>query len=365
MNENAGAELNQDEVLRAPQGQGSNKIHGSMSSKDWKELCLLLSEIQRTGYTCTIVSDYQHDNWKLVWKGKLNLSFIDIIIFSENYKNHFTKALYYEAMEILQKHPEGRHLYIYDPDVRGMGPTVVRAMLEDGIHCLGNFGEWKIFVASNAPISIVAPVVAESANNNESQPGSGGGVTPPISSPPIAPGSGGGGDTPPISSPPIVPGRGSGVTPPLAAVKRLNGELRESFLAADALSNISAGPIGDDMIHWQASIMGPEDSPYSGGVFFLDIIFPTDYPFKPPRVRFTTKIYHCNITEYGGFCHDILYDQWSPALSVKHILLAILDFLTTPELNYMAIDGRIVHIYITDRNQYDRIAREWTAKYAM
>ena len=85
-------------------------------------------------------------------------------------------------------------------------------------------------------------------------------------------------------------------------------------LGRDPPANCSAGPVGDDLFHWQATIMGPEDSPYSGGVFFLNIHFPADYPFKPPKVSFTTRIYHCNINANGGICLDILKDQWSPAL---------------------------------------------------
>lgn len=59
------------------------------------------------------------------------------------------------------------------------------------------------------------------------------------------------------------------------------------------------------------------DSPYSGGVFFLTIHFPTDYPFKPPKVNFTTRIYHPNINSNGSICLDILRDQWSPALTIS------------------------------------------------
>lgn len=59
------------------------------------------------------------------------------------------------------------------------------------------------------------------------------------------------------------------------------------------------------------------DSPYSGGVFFLSLTFPTDYPFKPPKVSFTTKIYHPNINANGSICLDILRDQWSPALTIS------------------------------------------------
>jgi hypothetical protein len=59
------------------------------------------------------------------------------------------------------------------------------------------------------------------------------------------------------------------------------------------------------------------DSPYFGGVFFLEIHFPTDYPFKPPKVNFKTRIYHPNINSNGSICLDILRDQWSPALTIS------------------------------------------------
>ncbi|KAL2009110.1 hypothetical protein VTN00DRAFT_7304 [Thermoascus crustaceus] len=146
------------------------------------------------------------------------------------------------------------------------------------------------------------------------------------------------------------------------ALKRINKELTD--LGRDPPSSCSAGPIGDDLFHWQATIMGPGDSPYSGGVFFLAIHFPTDYPFKPPKVNFTTRIYHPNINSNGSICLDILRDQWSPALTISKVLLSICSMLTDPNPDDPLVP-EIAHVYKTDRPRYEATAREWTRKYAI
>ena len=109
--------------------------------------------------------------------------------------------------------------------------------------------------------------------------------------------------------------------------------------------------------------MGPEDSPYSGGVFFLNIHFPADYPFKPPKVSFTTRIYHCNINANGGICLDILKDQWSPALTIKTALLSLQALLCSPEPNDPQ-DAVVAKQFLGDHPLFERTARHWTRTYA-
>ena len=146
------------------------------------------------------------------------------------------------------------------------------------------------------------------------------------------------------------------------ALKRIHKELAD--LQRDPPANCSAGPTDEsDLYNWTASIMGPDDSPFQGGVFFLNVQFPTDYPFKPPKVSFTTRIYHPNINSNGSICLDILKDQWSPALTISKVLLSISSLLTDANPNDPLVP-EIAHIYKNDRPRYDNTAREWTRRYA-
>lgn len=146
------------------------------------------------------------------------------------------------------------------------------------------------------------------------------------------------------------------------SLRRIQRELQE--LRKDAPETCSAGPRGENIYIWDAIIMGPSDSPFAGGMFKLEIHFPTDYPFKAPKVTFLTKIYHPNISSHGTICLDILKDQWSPVLTITKVLLSISSLLTDPNPKDPLVP-QIANQYMEDKNAYEETAREWTNLYAM
>ncbi|TXG73071.1 hypothetical protein EZV62_001650 [Acer yangbiense] len=146
-----------------------------------------------------------------------------------------------------------------------------------------------------------------------------------------------------------------------ASGKRIQREMVE--LNSDPPPDCSAGPKGDNLYNWVSTIIGPTGTPYEGGIFFLDIIFPSEYPFKPPKVIFKTRIYHCNVDSAGNVWLDILKDSWSPALTITKVLLAIRSMFTNPD-TYCPIVVDIAHMYLADRAKHDELAAEWTLRFA-
>jgi len=150
----------------------------------------------------------------------------------------------------------------------------------------------------------------------------------------------------------------------MSALKRIMREYKE--LTQDAPFENDActvQPKNDDYMQWQATLTGPAGSPYEDGLFFLDIDFPVDYPFKPPKIKFTTNIYHCNVNEKGGICLDSLKDKWSPTLTTKSVLAEIMALLQFPNPDN-PLRAEIAKLYKEDKAQHDKNAAEYTRKYA-
>ncbi|KAF8965467.1 ubiquitin-conjugating enzyme/RWD-like protein [Flammula alnicola] len=199
------------------------------------------------------------------------------------------------------------------------------------------------------------------------------------------------------------PGLSSAMT-----MKRIHREIAD--LKREDLGPIVLEPNEKNLNIWKGSIPGPQGSVYEGGMFDVEIVLPSDYPFSAPKVLFKTRIYHMNISEQGNICIDILKQNWSPALSLFKVMLSLSSLLTDPNpkdplgafsmllntepatdnyffltssnpfiifLNYLfahLLDAYILGFsdpvpsiatqYMKSRKQHDATARQWTQTYA-
>ncbi|VDM60500.1 unnamed protein product [Angiostrongylus costaricensis] len=130
-------------------------------------------------------------------------------------------------------------------------------------------------------------------------------------------------------------------------------------LMADPVPGISASPDDNNARYFHVMIAGPQDSPFAGGVFKLELFLPEEYPMAAPKVRFMTKIYHPNIDKLGRICLDILKDKWSPALQIRTVLLSIQALLSAPNPeDPLATD--VAEQWKTNESEAIRTAKEWT-----
>jgi ubiquitin-conjugating enzyme E2 D/E len=123
---------------------------------------------------------------------------------------------------------------------------------------------------------------------------------------------------------------------------------------------------GDDPKHWTCLMIGPEGTPYSNGYFRLTIDFDNDPPTKPPEIKFKTKIYHLNINNDGHVClkSNNEFQKGNDFLKVFYEIYFLFikqnaeSTWPNPEFNERK------ELYKNHREDFNRIAREWTKTYA-
>ncbi|EMR63640.1 hypothetical protein MGN70_002117 [Eutypa lata] len=148
-------------------------------------------------------------------------------------------------------------------------------------------------------------------------------------------------------------------------LRRVAKELAD--IQADAsVSHITAQPadVNADLTHLKASITGPPGTPYEGGKFVVDVKIPTEYPFRPPIMKFDTKVWHPNISsQTGAICLDTLSTAWSPVLTIKSTLLSLQSLFESPEPKDPQ-DAEVAKMMMTDPPAFNKKAHEWAVQYA-
>ncbi|XP_059542067.1 ubiquitin-conjugating enzyme E2 N-like [Myotis daubentonii] len=145
---------------------------------------------------------------------------------------------------------------------------------------------------------------------------------------------------------------------------RIIKETQRLRLLAEPVPGIKAEPDESNSRNFHAVIAGPQDSPFEGGAFKLELFLPEDYPMAAPKVRFMTKIYHPNVDKLGRKCSDIVTDKWSPALQIHTALPSTQALLSAPNPDDSLADD-VAEQRKTNEARAIEIARAWTRLYAM
>ena len=119
-------------------------------------------------------------------------------------------------------------------------------------------------------------------------------------------------------------------------------------------------PDPEDICHLRVGFLGPEGTPYEGGWFIIDYEYDrASTPFRPPKLKFLTPIYHPNISEDGKISLDILSYNWSPALTMAKVIMSIMSLLNDPNADD-PINLEAGMLYNSDNATFEQIARDNT-----
>ena len=125
----------------------------------------------------------------------------------------------------------------------------------------------------------------------------------------------------------------------------------------------------NSIFNWRVTLLGPQDTPYRRGLFFLSLSFPQNYPSSPPEVIFNTPIYHLNVKRFRDNSGPIgqvdlaILNFWKPEYTARDIIISVFS------LFYMNKDNSPFSLemseeYRNNKNLYIEKCKYFTSKYA-
>ncbi|KAF8785221.1 ubiquitin-conjugating enzyme E2 L3-like [Argiope bruennichi] len=148
----------------------------------------------------------------------------------------------------------------------------------------------------------------------------------------------------------------------MAATRRLQKELQD--IRKTGIKCFRDVQVDEsNILTWQGLIV-PDSAPYNKGAFRIEINFPAEYPFKPPKITFKTKIYHPNIDEKGQVCLEIIStENWKPATKTDQVIQALVALVNDPEPAH-PLRADLAEEYTKDKKKFFRNAEDFTKKFS-
>ena len=140
----------------------------------------------------------------------------------------------------------------------------------------------------------------------------------------------------------------------------------------------SFGLIDNNLFKWKVTMVGPKETPYEGGIFTINIVFPFNYPQIGPEFKFENKICHLNVDwratskkeELGHICLTTL-NEWrstgkvkgKKGFGVKQALFDIFCLFYNQGID-SPYDNNLAAMYRDNRVKFNEEAKKWTQMYA-
>jgi len=127
-------------------------------------------------------------------------------------------------------------------------------------------------------------------------------------------------------------------------------------------------PNSTNIYKWNFVLTGPKDTPWEDEIYNGIISFPNNYPFSPPEIKFTSKLFHPNVYSDGKVCISILHEgideygyedsseRWSPVQTISTIFLSIISLFHAPNCDSPAnVDASVM--YKKDLKEFTKYIR--------